>query len=429
MSKRRIILLAVLAVLALLVFMVSRWIWPYDLDAERAAARAAGAPLSAADFPQTPIPDARNSVIEYTALYDLLKQSPLDPNTAVYQQDVVPRAQTEALRRELGSRPDIAALVHRAASKPELFRRHTWSPDEKFPYYAVMRSAAKWIRAESLVMARDGHYTEAVRHQAAGFAIARQAGLDPPLFACLVSASIERITLEGLEDILHQAGPKADVADAVHSAVNAYRPTYDLTRSLRAEMMMGLTAIAEGRESAAESYAQKHGGPPRITPFADKYWMRPNEAVYIHWMTGKIVASRRPEPERLAALKRNDEDMNKVLWRGRVNNPAADLAAVLLPVSSIADARALQAASRREVVASAAAVLAYKARHGSYPATLDLAVSPTPVDPMTVRPLVYRVTGHGFKLAAQPDTSGLDPAKARSLIESLRFAYPEEQGQ
>jgi hypothetical protein len=278
-------------------------------------------------------------------------------------------------------------------------------------------------------MARDGHYAEAVRHQALGFTIARQAGMDPPLMGQLVSVSVEGVTLEGMEDILREAGPNEDAADAVHSAVAAYRPTYDLTRSLRAEMMRGITFYAHIRDSAAQSYGRQSGGAPRDNPVLRKYWLWPDEAAYIHWMTGNIAASRLTEPERLKALKLHDEEMVHWLDRGPVTNPVTILASMLLVEGAKVDARLSQAAAKREVIEGAAAVLAYKARHGISPNTLDQAVSPAPVDPLTGQPLEYRATGSGFQIAAQPDTSGMDPAKARSLIESLKFEYPVEQGQ
>lgn len=423
MNKRRLILLTVCVVLAVAVLFVGRWLRPYDLNTERAAARAAGVPLSEADFPQTPIPDARNAVLEYNEMARLSKQRPVIRIPAI-DKPFVPREQTVLLRRELLSRPDFTALVHRGASKPELFARHIWSPDEVFPYYAQMREAAKWIRRESLLLARDGHYPEAVRNQALGFNIARQAGMDPPLIGYLVSINVEKITLAGMEDILREAGSNAQAADAVRATINAYRPTYDLTQSLRAETMMGMTVFAEVRASAAQSYARQRGGSPRDNPYVSKFWLKPNEAAYLHWMTAQIAASRLAEPKRLAEMKRIGTELDRLLARKPISNPSMTIVAVLFPVVWKADASELQTASMRTVVSSAASVLAYRARHGKYPATLEQADAPLPVDYQTNRPLAYKVTGNGFEIAAHPDTSGLEPERARSLTESLRFQYP-----
>lgn len=80
------------------------------------------------------------------------------------------------------------------------------------------------------------------------------------------------------------------------------------------------------------------------------------------------------------------------------------------------------------ITRAAAAVLAWKDKHGSFPAQLETALSPVPSDPFDGKPIRYRLEGKGFVLysvgasgtfaGSLPDAADKPPAK------ELLFRFP-----
>jgi len=65
----------------------------------------------------------------------------------------------------------------------------------------------------------------------------------------------------------------------------------------------------------------------------------------------------------------------------------------------------------QEMVARAyVAVLTYKTAHGSFPPTLDQAMSSVPVDPVTLQPLEYHQQDGGFLLYSTVTSGSFDGA-------------------
>ncbi|HEY3411858.1 MAG TPA: hypothetical protein VGM51_02260 [Armatimonadota bacterium] len=397
MQRWKIVLLSLLAILILAGIGLVRWMRPYDLETERKAARAAGIPLSAAEL-RVPVPPTNeNAAAEYAALKAVRARWPLDNSAIDAVGNVGPSlaamdARTAgALKSLINGRPDVSRLVHAAAAKPHCRfpadLAATVGPD-LLPQFAGMRECARWIRWESVLLARNGRYVQAVKNQALGLRIARQAAEEPALIAYLVSLACQAIAMQGFEDILDIAGPNAAVADAVRREIAAYDPGADLTRCLKGEVVFGFTrfdGISQGK-------------------LGDWWYTDPSRAVYLHWMTRLIEASRAPASQRYRAM----ESVNREMGRAMGKRPTAAVTAILMPVLPKAADRSVVASVRRTLVSGMASVLAYRARNGRYPQTLSSAVSPVPADPYTGAPLGYFREGSGFIVFTKPYMTAAD---------------------
>jgi hypothetical protein len=412
--------LVVLTALFIVFIAFTGWIRPYNLRTEQAAARAAGIPLTPAEFSQVEPPANQNAVSTYLELGKLLDAHRAD-ETKIWTSPsdgtgVVPKANTEALKHLVASRSDISRVVHAAVAKPHVFVRHDGDSVELYRYLAPMREAAVWIRRESLMLSREGQPVEAVRHQALGFRVANQASEVPNLIACLVGLASEDMTLKGLENILSEAGPNAVVADAVRREIATYHPRYDLARCLKGEILLGLTEVHQ--VSSLHDYNVVVSPDETFKPSGRKpsglfkwYFMDPAEAIYLHWMTERIKVSQEPIPDRLRDLARLGREFEKTPDK----MPTYKLAKMMLPIFSGADEREVDLAARRAAVVAMADVMAYRARHGRWPVSLGQTGSPAPLDPRTGKPVGYRKDGKGFVVFTTPNpvvAENLSPERA-----------------
>lgn len=429
MKAWQYVIIVFFVVVFLVVAGAVRWLRPYNLEREREAARAAGIPMSATEFPQVAPPADQNAVPIYLALRKALKGHELDGKTVARSgpngSGPIPKAKTVALRALLESRPDVGLLVHAAIAKPHIFVNHKWGADETFPYLAPMRTAAKWTQWECILLARDGRYQEAVKHQAFGFHIARQASEDPNLIAYLVAIGCERLTLRGFEDILAEAGPNAAVAEAVRKEIAAYHPSYDLTRCLKGEAIGSLATLRELKtvkdfSDLSSGRDDNQGDRSESTrPLSRPFILEPMEAVYLHWITQVVTASKRPILERRTEMDRIQAEFDKAP-HGR---PAYIFAEIAIPASSHLGEGEVDMAARRAAVTAMADVMAYRARHGRWPAAITDAASPPPIDPNTGHPVEYRVEGAGFVITTQANTTGLEPAAAARKRRAAEIRY------
>ena len=431
MKLWKIVLLSLLAILAVAGIGFLRWMRPYNLETERTAARAAGIPLTEADLKPVIPPSNENAAADYEALMALEKRRPLNThafdaalnNTTLALMD---DRQAAALKTLLASRPDVARLVHAAAAKPHANFPHEWTVAVEFPQFAHMREAAKWLRWESILLARQGRYDEAIRNQALGFRTARHAAEEPNIIGLLVSIASESLTLSGFEDILTMAGPNAAVADAVRREIAAYDPGRDLQICLRHETLYGLTAVrqmtsgGEVRPPTTPAPAPWKTSDRKGSAVARWLYMDPSEAVYLHWMTRIVRAAGTPLSGRQAAVAAVQAEMD----RSAGNRPTYLLASIVTPVYSKAAERETHSAARRTLVSAMASVLSYRAQNGRYPDTLSAAVNPVPVDPYTGKPLGYRREGEGVAVFAEPDVTGEDAKSAAKLRQWSTVRYP-----
>ena len=428
---------------------------PAELARERAAADNAGLLTRPAQLPQ-PLPSAdQNAAPLYVQLEALRNQrlftlplyaEPLNGRFAYTSEQIA------VVQNAVDARQDIFSLLHQAADKPQcIFVRHASGPLEApvdFTHYSGLREDAREISTESLLLAYQGRYPQAVTDQERGFRIATHAASDKTLIGFLVGSAIDAITLNGMQSILKKAGPDAALDSGVEAEILAL-PPLSLGHALSGEGIFGDWEFSQWRSAAPAdfpaAFAQTFpGGSPFFIapPNAPKAKLTSVEAVqftnlldaaeadYLHQLTRLTAAADAPGAERNpvfqqieARAQANQNDPIEAL--SDLLNPVIGADAILGSAPSLG--RLTQLADRvtaeREVTAAGTAVVALKAQTGAFPSVLP----PQFTDPFSGKPLGYKLEGtSGFVVYSVGPTGIFDGGKAgeKAPGQESVFRYP-----
>ncbi len=423
---------------------------PADLARERAAADKAGL-LTRPDQLQRPLPPAdQNAAPLYVQLDALRKQKPL--HLPMYAQPLNGRyaytpEQLAAVQKEVDARQDIFTLLHQAADKPQcVFVRDASGPlgmPNVFTNYAGLRESAREINTESLLLAHQGNYPQAVTDQERGFRIAAHAASDGLLVSFLVGSAIDAITLSGMQAILKKAGPDAALDSRAEADILAL-PPLSLSHALSGETAMTAAEFAAFHRATPAELAQAFpqgslfaGSTPapasaRFTPAEQlevSNLVDAAQADYLHQLRQLVAAADKPSAMRHAVF-----GYNQVRVQANQDDPIEALSDLLNPIAAFDVAAASpsagkveqladQVTARRLVTAAGAAVLAVKAQTGAFPSSLP----PRFTDPFTSKPLGYRLEGaNGFVVYSAGSTGTFDGGKPgdNRYGPNIVFRYP-----
>ena len=420
---------------------------PAALAREEAAARQAGVPLDPAQLQQPLPPPGQNAAPLYIKLTQLLHDKPLGLPKYGEGMDAFHSytpAQIASVRQTLASRRDVMTLVHQAADKPQCVFARDWSNglEMEFPEYQTQREAARLLETESYLMAKNGNYQKAIANQALGFRVAKHAASDHVIISYLVGTASDALTFAGMRSILEQAGPNADVNDAVRTTVTAQYSRLPLrdamageagyvctlfTRMHQAEKYGLQAALDFGYPSADNLRPTPH--PVQVSPAEQKRvhnlidaW----KADYLAGMLPLVCASNEPVTARRAVFAALDQRFEKPpgLFNPTVSTHL--LSSLLLPAFSKIDEDDTKMQAHEAVIVAAAAFLSEKAKIGTYPDQLP----PGFTDPYTDKPLQYRREGDsGFVVYSVGPSGHFDggrPGEKAPGQESL-FRYPVQE--
>jgi len=413
---------------------------PANLAREEAAARCEGIPLTAQELQQPLPPTSQNAAPLYTKLTHLLHDKPLGLPKYAEGMDAFHSytpAQIAAVRQILAARQDVMTLVHQAADKPHCVFVRDWSlgPDVQFPEYPRIRQAARLIETESYLMARDGHYKEAVANQAMGFRVAEHAASDPALISYLVGIACQALALRGMQSVLALAGPNESVDADVQQTISARYTRLSLHRALAGETGFGCACVLKMHQAESQGItaALTAGGLPKDPDDKkDAVDVKPQnihslidawQADYLAHMRVLVTASDLPPVERKAAFAAADRRLNQETQD--TSDPTHLVTLILMPTISKLAENDTRTRARVAVTLAAAAILAEKAKAGAFPNAL----SPGSVDPYTSKPLNYRREGaSGFVVYAVGPTGTFDGGKpgGKAPAQESVFRYPAE---
>ena len=411
---------------------------PANLAREQAAARQAGIPLDASQLQKPLPPPSQNAAPIYVKLTKLLKDKPLNlPKYAagMYVSHSYTPAQIATIHKLLASRQDVMMLVHEAADKPQCVFVRDWNkgPKLEFPEYQPMREAARLIETESYLLARDGHYQEAIANQTRGFRVAEHAASDPQMIAYLVGNANEAITLSGMQSILALAGPNPNVDISVQGAVAAKHSRLSLRGALSGETGFFYAGFARMHKvekdgiPAAFAAAGFPDGEARKVEMPEAAQQRFHnlidawEADYLARTVPAIVASNQALRIRQAVFTSTDRIREQDSNNGEdIRHLFTDL---YIPTFSKMAENDTRIHARESVTLAAAAILGLKAKSGAFPDKLP----PEFTDPFTNKPLQYQREGDtGFVVYSVGPTGRFDggkPGQKAPGTESL-FRYP-----
>lgn len=314
-------------------------------------------------------------------------------------------ADIEAGRAALARRRALMDLVHKAAASPDCRFQRDWTlgPSLQLPEYAVMRQAARLVRAEAAVMEAEGRITEAATTLGLLFNVADHASSDPILLAYLADCAIRRIALQGLQDLL-QSHPDAATARAVRGVLSHGPRPNGIVRALEGEVVCALVSgdlLRKGSMRTLKQLAGEEGAdqsPERPLPAG---FVESNLAYVLWYQRSAINACKLPYPQARSRLDAFQSDLEARTSR---NDLSVTLGMLLLPAYQELLVSATSREAWRRVIAAATQAVMYRCGRGK-PAE---ALSGIPLDPFTGKPLVYRQEGQGFAVFTRGETGRYD---------------------
>ncbi len=403
------------------------------LARERAAAQNEGISVFPAQLNRPLPPESENAAPLYVKLDALRHAKPL--GLPRYAQALDARyaytpEQLVRVQKVVDAHQNVFALLHEATDKPKCVFARNWAKDPFLlsSHFAGMRESARELKTQSVLLAEQGHYAEAVMDQTRGYRLAEQTASDHTLIAYLVALAMDDIATSGMQGILTLAGPSADVDAQVSQAVTDHGAHLSLGAALRGEPAKVEAVFALVRRGGPAALPQVVGGsdarPSKgvVAPQTRRFYadlLDAAEADYLHQMRAVIHAADTQSASAAFALAVREQHTP-------ANDPVQQFTHLLWPFQyDTLNALPQRAATAREITQAAAAVLAQRAKTGTYPETLPGTFS----DPYTNKPLGYRREGaDGFVVySAGPDGKydGGTPGDTAPYAKArYRFRYP-----
>ncbi len=378
-------------------------------------------------------PPEQNAATIYSAITAMLAAHPLIDQDGIIERLAVhemPSAeQFDRVRSALKRQSTLAGRIHQAVARAQCVFVRDWSfpTSGEIKESGAIRSAARLLVAESLLLAHDGKVLDAVRNQALGFDIARHVAPEPYLNGHKNAIEIDIMTLHGLQQLLYLAGANGIVADAVRSTVETRWKPHSLASALQDQAGTDIVDIQRLRTRGPaffNLFVGDNSSPPlRMEPTEWNTMLDENGVLLLSQQRKLIAVADRPylqsEPVMSAMSEAVDPDRDRlhVLHLVLTNNygRSADL----------------QAASQAhfEVTRAAAAILSWRARHGALPMALQEAISVPPVDPFDGNSIRYRREGSGFVVFSVGNkrsfTGGAPDKRPGGLDILFRYPFPQ----
>ena len=281
-------------------------------------------------------------------------------------------------------------------------------------HLARLRAAARLLRADAIIKAAEGNYTEAVEDIIAGMKLADAVVHEPVLISQLVRIAVHSIMNATLQESVSGDELPSDLASDLVSYMAGAGNRHAFAESFAGEATIGLQKFSDiraGNLTIIESFTNVDIYGPFLnfksfrsfmgSAFARLYesplghpWVNMDESMYLDIMNRLTAAAELPYYEVHPQLEQIESEM--------VDPPRTrPLSAILMP-----SPRSFLAQARHEAQLDLAQmgllVEQYQAEYGMFPETLD-AIAPgldgsVPVDPFTGEPYRYEPSGDTFLL-------------------------------
>lgn len=330
-------------------------------------------------------------------------------------------------------------LIKAAAKRPSCVFVRNWrmpNPDAMdYPEFPAMRHAGRLLSVESQVLALQHRYDEAVADLELGLRIPKHAGTERLLLAYFAQRGIEVYIFEAARKILWLSDGDGRVASRIRRTIESeWRPPQFATAAaldgaFQADM---IELFRGGDRPALEHYLrgdseESNAIASRLLKLDDWDWrgiFDESEALALNRSRRVAAVVDKPYLDALAGLRQvaaeieGDKEERHYLLRMMSGDPM------------VYATKKAQEEAEYQVMRSAAAVLEWRGTHsGKYPASLEEALKPAPIDPFDGKPLRYRRQGSGFVIYSIGKTGTFDggtSAVAPSVTEAVfRFPRPE----
>ncbi len=392
------------------------------LPQEERLASQAGINIDPSQFQQPLPPPKLNAARDIDKLTDLLKKHPLTAkqNSALIRfiHPNCPPDQVALAIQILSQRPDVMKFVTDATSKPDCVFVHDWSHalSEKFRELATIQTVGFMMRVESLLQLRQGNWSQAIKTQAFGFKLAKDAESDSTMLALLVESSLNYNTLIGMQTIMERYAANPKSLSLIIDTVTHSMGDINIKRAVQGEIIMGISACGEVIQKNVLSDVTNSKQKAMLNHLAGKSILDAGLAIYLKEMIPLYQAACIKPPARTQSLStaygRIQQDINHA---AKTHDVAWILPMVFMPIINPAWLGGADYTERNVLLASAA-VLKYHVKHGSYPASLDK-IAPETLHPAMGNPVIYHREKSGFTVTGASQPMDLRGAK-------VAFKYP-----
>ncbi len=376
-------------------------------NAEITAIKAKGEPITPADLIGKPIPDADNGAVVYERVFTLMDSGKYDaPQKALeefaYSGSPDPQLLTKARQAFTQIRP-VLDMVEEAASRPRC--RFPMNPSDFAlpPENARLRSIARLILATTKLCEREGRTDDAVRYARLGFMHADSRKDRPTIMDVLVREAILQIASSAMRDAFRQVNVSEQQSKGVFDVLANIDMDAQYIIALQGERIILLEQAASMpgwslvQDSLPKSISDNVIGTAvsRVAGLAyDEACPRGDRADWLRFMATQI------EGVRLSYK----EARSRGLFHNRSAWPVyAMLSEMCGSHLGTLQFRRFEAKSRMITCDQVLlALLAYKARFGGYPSSIQELKSKLgwklPVDPFTGKDFIYKKQTKGFIL-------------------------------
>jgi len=395
-------------ILVLAIGGVTKAIFNSRYQAEIAAIKAKGEPLTPADLAGKPIPDAENGAVVYKKVFALIDSGKYDAPRKVldeFVQPPVPDPTTVAKARQaLAQVEPILNLVDEATARPKCRFPRDWSQGvyTLFPENARLRSISRSISSAALLNAVSGNMDESARYVELGLRHADCLKDEPALIQLMVRQAMIMMASQAMKRSLRYGDFSENRAEHVFDILGRVDLDHAFLVALEGERAAWLHEMATSPGYAAvvcavpNRYQDNAIFQPACKALAFGYkhlCAKGDEAAWLQFMA-----------EQIAGVKLSyGEARSKGLFRNRTDWP------MYAPMGKLdgdnyGNIQFLRFNSARRITMDQMllALQAYKARFGGYPATIQELKSKLgwklPKDPFSGKDFIYKRQAKGFIL-------------------------------
>ncbi len=390
--------------------------------AEIAYIRAKHEPVSPKDLAGPKIPDSKNGAIIYEQVFKMMQTAPLQG----YTNDVEPfdpgTTDPKEWARISGSLAGIQPVVDQVAAaqaRPKCRFKIEWDKGfaALFPQYAPMRKLARLLSVDAAAKARAGRTEEAVRSLKLVYGLSNAVSEDPILISVLVEIAILAISGNAMQASLDHARITESQAKELFDQLGRIDLSRSYVRAMQGERAMGLTAydyVQRSRDFLSDGTGRATDPARYIGTYPLRPLLNMDMATYLRLMRSQV------DNAGLTILEAKKKGIN--LFQDPNVPRYAVVTSILFPVFSRARIAADNGRAQLALARVSLAAMAYRARYGSYPASLAEMRSKLrwklPEDPFSGRDLRYSKTPGGFTVYSfgpnMGDDSGIGSPTAPS---------------
>lgn len=404
--------LGIVALLALLAIL-----WAYfnvklgrQLDANLAALRGEGMPVTMVEAAPRPVPEQENAAVLYQQVFRVdFNEGGVLPGGLLLPE--IPREDLDQARRDIlidGSSQIISdvlaspgvdavlAILRQASHRPQCVFPVRWDMSHLalFPHRYRFRIASLLVAGQAGVAAKAGNVAEALAWCEVILRMSQHVAAEPDLGADFVCYAMQEIVFAELRHVLLTASLCAREADALQEQLSRPDLEGSFTKAMAVDRAQGCDIFTDVRTTPMDL---------RCTvplPYYGSWLWRPldrlDELIYLEYMDRIIEITKLPASAATARVGAIEAEADRLpFWR-------SPLARFLL--CSRAYGRDCQRRDQALVnIGLCCVVLAlkdYKCRHGYYPDSLQYLqhelTRRLPEDPFSGEDFIYRREGEGF---------------------------------